>query len=80
MSNIDYDKELDVKGESCPMPVVKTKQEVDSLDQNEVLRVLSTDSGSLSDINGWSKGMDNIELIEQESEDDELYVHYLKKE
>lgn len=80
MSDIDYDKTLDVKGESCPMPVVKTKKEVNNLDNNEVLRVLSTDSGSLSDINGWSTSMDDIELIEQESEDDELYIHYLKKE
>lgn len=80
MSDIDYDKTLDVKGESCPMPVVKTKKEVNNLDNNEVLRVLSTDSGSISDINGWSTSMDDIELIEQESEDDELYIHYLKKE
>lgn len=79
MSDINYDITLDVKGESCPIPVVKTKQKVDNLDQNETLRVLSTDSGSLSDINGWSKGMGDIELIEQQTEDDEIYVHYLRK-
>lgn len=78
MSDIDYDKTLDVKGESCPMPVVKTKQKVDSLDKNEILRVVSTDSGSLSDINGWSSGVDSVNLLEQ-SEEDDLYIHYIEK-
>lgn len=78
MSDIDYDKTLDVKGESCPMPVVKTKQKIDSLDENEILRVVSTDSGSLSDINGWSSGVDSVNLLEQ-SEEDDLYIHYIEK-
>lgn len=78
MSDINYDKTLDVKGESCPIPVVKTKQQADSLDENEILRVVSTDSGSLSDINGWSNGVDSIELLKQNEEDD-LYIHYIKK-
>lgn len=78
MSDINYDKTLDVKGESCPIPVIKTKQQVDSLDENEILRVVSTDSGSLSDINGWSNGVDSIELLKQNEEDD-LYIHYIKK-
>ena len=39
---------LDVKGLSCPMPIVKTKQAVDPLAAGDVLEVVSTDSGSMS--------------------------------
>lgn len=54
----DYDitETLDVKGASCPMPVVKTKSAIDDLAEGEILEVLATDSGSMSDIDGWASG------------------------
>ncbi|MEF8781242.1 MAG: sulfurtransferase TusA family protein, partial [Haloferacaceae archaeon] len=36
---------LDVKGLSCPMPVVKAKQAADGLEEGDVLEILATDSG-----------------------------------
>ena len=69
---------LDVKGLSCPMPIVKTKQAIDDLEADDVLEVVATDSGSISDIQGWAEGTDGVELLEQVEEDD-LYTHYVKK-
>jgi tRNA 2-thiouridine synthesizing protein A len=69
---------LDVKGESCPMPVVKTKGAIDDLAEGEVLEVLATDSGSMSDIDGWASGTDGVELIEQK-EGNDVYKHYVRK-
>ena len=69
---------LDVKGQSCPMPIVKTKQAIDDLEADEVLEVVATDSGSMSDIQGWAEGTDGVELLDQVEEDD-LYTHYVKK-
>ena len=69
---------LDVKGQSCPMPIVKTKQAIDDLDADEVLEVVATDSGSMSDIQGWAQGTEGVELLDQVEEDD-LYTHYVKK-
>ena len=77
-SDFDVAKTLDCKGESCPMPVVKSKSAVDDLNSGEVLEMVSTDSGSISDIDGWAGGTDGIELLEQE-EGDDLYVHYIRK-
>ncbi|KAB7513826.1 hypothetical protein DM867_08440 [Halosegnis rubeus] len=74
----DIAETLDVKGESCPMPVVKTKSTIDGLTQGEVLEVLATDSGSMSDIDGWADGTDGVELIEQQ-EGDSVYKHYVRK-
>ena len=75
---IDVTETLDVKGQSCPMPVVKTKQAIDQLAEGEVLEVLATDSGSMSDIEGWAEGTDGVTLLEQ-VEDGDLYKHYVEK-
>lgn len=77
-SQFDIDQTLDVKGQSCPMPVVKTKGAIDDLAEGEILEVLSTDSGSMSDIAGWAEGTDGVELLDQ-VEDGELYKHYVKQ-
>ncbi|MCU4744537.1 sulfurtransferase TusA family protein [Natronoglomus mannanivorans] len=69
---------LDVKGQSCPMPIVKTKQAIDELEAGDVLEVVATDSGSMSDIQGWADGTDGVELLEQ-VEGDDVYTHYVKK-
>ena len=69
---------LDVKGESCPMPVVKTKGAVDDLREGEVLEVVATDSGSMSDIAGWAESTDGVTLLEQVEDGDE-YRHYVRR-
>ena len=74
----DITETLDVKGESCPMPVVKTKNAIDDVASGGVLEVLSTDSGSMSDIDGWAQGTDGVELLEQ-VEDGDVYKHYVEK-
>ncbi|SEH17901.1 TusA-related sulfurtransferase [Natronorubrum sediminis] len=77
-SEYETTETLDVKGQSCPMPIVKTKQAIDDLEGGAVLEVLSTDSGSMSDIQGWADGTDGVELLEQ-VEDGDLYIHYVEK-
>ena len=77
-SDYDTTKTLDVKGQSCPMPVVKTKQAIDDLDAEDVLKVVATDAGSMSDIQGWADSTGGVELLDQ-VEDGDLYTHYVKK-
>lgn len=69
---------LDVKGLNCPMPVVKTKQSVDGLEAGDVLEVLATDPGSMSDLGGWAETQSNAELLDQ-IEDGDVYKHYVRK-
>ena len=77
-SEYDITETLDVKGLSCPMPIVKTKQAIDELEAGDVLEVVATDSGSVSDIQGWADGTDGVDLLDQD-EGDDLYTHYVKK-
>ncbi|EMA38360.1 sulfurtransferase TusA family protein [Halococcus hamelinensis] len=74
----DVTETLDVQGENCPMPVIKTKQAIDGLGTDEVLEVLATDSGSMSDIRGWAGSTADVELVDQVEEPD-VYRHYVRK-
>ncbi|MGM0447261.1 MAG: sulfurtransferase TusA family protein [Methanobacteriota archaeon] len=78
-TELDIAETLDVKGLSCPMPIVKTKGAIDDLAPGEVLEVVATDPGSVSDIDGWATGTDGVALLEQE-EGDDVYTHYVRKE
>jgi TusA-related sulfurtransferase len=77
-SEFDVTETLDVKGASCPMPVVKTKSAVDELTGGDVLEVLATDSGSMSDIDGWADSTADVELLDQ-VQDGDVYKHYVRK-
>jgi tRNA 2-thiouridine synthesizing protein A len=77
-AEFDITETLDVKGASCPMPVVKTKTAIDDLAQDDVLEVLATDPGSMSDIDGWAAGTEGVELVDQ-AEGDDVYKHYVRK-
>ena len=73
---------LDVKGQNCPMPVIKTRGAFDDLAPGEVLEVVATDSGSMSDIAGWADSTDGAELVKQEEATEggeDVYKHYLRK-
>jgi len=74
----DIAETLDVKGASCPMPVVKTKSAIDDLSEGDVLEVVATDPGSMSDLDGWATGTDGVEMLDQ-VEGDEVYKHYVRK-
>jgi TusA-related sulfurtransferase len=79
---VDFNQTLDVKGAKCPMPLVKSRKAVTDLAIGDVLQVVSTDRGSVADFQGWAKTAKNVELIEQETVQENgqtLYVHYLRR-
>lgn len=47
------DRTLDASGLRCPMPLLKTKLELNSMEPGEELVVIATDTGSLRDIPAW---------------------------
>jgi len=53
--NMKSNLQLDATGLSCPMPIVKTKKAIDTLNIGEVLEVRVTDKGALADIPAWAK-------------------------
>lgn len=70
-------KTLDAKGLACPMPIVRTKKEIDSLNAGEVLEVLVTDKGSLKDIPAWAESSGHT-IVDQKEENGVLYFYIQK--
>ena len=46
---------LDCIGLYCPMPVLKTREEIDKLSVGDVLEVLADDPAAEEDIKAWAK-------------------------
>jgi tRNA 2-thiouridine synthesizing protein A len=46
---MEFNKEFGATGWSCPLPIVKTKKALSDMTSGQVLRVISTDSGSVCD-------------------------------
>ncbi|GGJ10521.1 hypothetical protein GCM10010885_19640 [Alicyclobacillus cellulosilyticus] len=77
MENLTVDKTIDCTGLSCPMPVVRTKKAMDALQAGQVLEVLATDPGSVTDIKSWAHrtGHQFIGTVE----DGKVFKHYIRK-
>jgi tRNA 2-thiouridine synthesizing protein A len=71
------DQTLDCKGLLCPLPVIRTKQAIDKMSLGQVLEMVSTDPGSVADMQAWSKRTGH-ELIEHRQEDG-LFQFYIRK-
>jgi tRNA 2-thiouridine synthesizing protein A len=74
---IAVDMTLDCTGMSCPMPILKTKKAIDTLQAGQVLKMISTDPGSVPDINAWTRKTGNA-LLDTEQAGGK-YIFYLKK-
>ena len=59
---------LDLKGLSCPLPIVKTAMAIKALQSGELLEALATDPGSVPDFAAWCRSTGN-ELVEQTTND-----------
>ena len=69
--------ELDARGDQCPMPLLKAKRQLNSMDSGQQLRVLATDKGSVRDfaLFATQSGHELISSLEQ----DGVYIHVLVK-
>ena len=68
---------VDAKGLSCPMPIVKAKKAIDTLQSGQLMEVHTTDKGSMNDFQAWVK-QSNHELIEAK-EDNGVFKFNVKK-
>ncbi|KFB74776.1 Molybdopterin biosynthesis protein MoeB [Candidatus Accumulibacter phosphatis] len=72
-----FDRELDVKGLNCPLPILRTKKTLSEMSQGEVLHVLATDPGSLKDFEAFARQTGNELLSSTES--NRVFEYYLKR-
>jgi tRNA 2-thiouridine synthesizing protein A len=75
--SITPDQVLDARGLACPMPIIKTKKLVEAMQPGQVMQLISTDPGSVSDVEAWT-GKTGNELLEKSTEGD-AFVFFIKK-
>lgn len=74
---MNFDKEFDASGLACPLPIVKTKKALADMLSGQVLRVISTDPGSVCDMAAFAEQTGN-QLLAQ-AEESKKFVFFLKK-
>lgn len=74
---MNFDRELDVKGLNCPLPILRTKKTLSEMSTGQVLRVLATDPGSVKDFQAFARQTGN-ELVAW-SETSQVFEYLLKR-
>jgi tRNA 2-thiouridine synthesizing protein A len=75
--DVNFDQELDTRGLSCPLPILKTKKSLNSLTSGQVLKVVATDPGAVKDFQAFAKQTGHALL--SSTEENREYVFYMRK-
>ena len=74
---MEFDRDLDVKGLNCPLPILRTKKALAEMESGKILRVQATDPGSMKDFPAFAKQTGN-ELLDQQTVGAE-FIHVLRR-
>ena len=64
----DVTQILDVRDQSCPLPIVRAAQAIAKLDTGDTLEILATDRGAISDVPSWCETTGH-QLLDKGEED-----------
>ena len=73
----EFDSELDATGLDCPLPILRARKALSEMERGKILRVISTDQGSVKDFEAFSRQTKNPLL--SSSEENGKFVFLLKK-
>jgi tRNA 2-thiouridine synthesizing protein A len=74
---MNFDLEVDARGLSCPLPILRTKKALSTLKPGQVLHILATDPGSVKDFEAFSRQTGN-ELLSHTAKD-MTFEFYMKR-
>ena len=74
---VEFDQELDTRGLSCPLPILKTKKSLNGLQSGQVLKIVATDPGSVKDMQAFSNQTGHPLLAS--TEENKAFVFFLRK-
>ncbi|MFZ4551439.1 sulfurtransferase TusA family protein [Aquabacterium sp.] len=78
---MDTHKEIDARGLTCPLPILRAKKALSDMQSGEVLKVLATDPGSVRDFQAFARQTGN-DLLDQQAHHTEAgdeYTHFLRR-
>ena len=71
------DKELDTRGLNCPLPILKAKKALAEMLSGQLLKVVSTDAGSVRDFQAFARQTGN-DLVEQQTVGGD-FIHVMRR-
>ena len=74
---MQVDHEIDTRGLNCPLPILKAKKSLNDMQSGQLLRVISTDPGSVRDFQAFSRQTGN-DLVEQQTAGSD-FIHVLRR-
>jgi len=74
---VEHDLELDTRGLLCPLPILKARAALNTMQPGQVLKVVSTDAGSVRDMEAFAKLTRNPLLHSRVDGTD--HVYFLRK-
>jgi tRNA 2-thiouridine synthesizing protein A len=77
MTNDRFDREVDTRGLSCPLPILRAKKALADMESGQVLKIVSTDPGSVRDFQAFARQTGNA-LLGQDTAGKE-FIHFLRR-
>lgn len=74
---MQYDEEIDVRGLTCPLPILRAKKALAQMVSGEILRVMATDPGSAKDFPLFARQTGHELLDQREAEG--VFEFFLKR-
>ena len=74
---MNCDKELDVRGLNCPLPILRTKKSLVDMISGQVLKIMATDPGAVIDFQVFAEQTGNELLSSSEAAGE--FTFYMKK-
>ena len=77
---MNADQILDCVGLYCPMPIVKTSQQIKKMKVGDILEVIADDKGIKQDMPAWCEATGNEFLgIEEQGGEIKVYIKKIKE-
>ena len=76
-----FDREVDARGLSCPLPILRAKKALAEMQSGEVLKIACTDPGTIRDFQAFARQTGNT-LVSQstaEATAGKEFLHYLRR-
>ena len=62
-----FDHELDARDLNCPIPILRTKKFLTTMETGKIVRIMATDPGSVKDFEAFARLTDNELLSSTEA-------------
>ena len=62
-----FNHELDARGLNCPIPILRTKKFLTTMETGKIVRIMATDPGSVKDFEAFARQTDNELLSSTEA-------------